>query len=193
MAFTACTGGDDFSEKKGQAQEPAQQAASVSYSKEPGMIGVFDVPEMLVLSKMDSAAAKDMAFQLAKDYSVLQEDMIAIGAEMVGSPGVVNYNNDARNLKFECILVIRSMPEKQPMQSTIVALEATKMLVYNYYGPYQDLGNAYAEIRQLFTEHKLQQTGPMREFYITDPTLEKDPAKWLTRVMVPVDEVKETK
>lgn len=193
IACTACNGDDDFSGKETQAKDSAQQATPVAYSKEPGMVGVFDVPEMLVLSKMDSAAAKDMAFQLAKGYSALQEDMIAIGAEMVGSPGVVNYNNDVNNLKFECILVIRSMPATQPKQSTIVALEASKMLVYNYYGPYQDLGNAYAEIRKLFTENKLEQTGPMREFYITDPTVEKDPSKWLTRVMVPVDDAKDIK
>jgi effector-binding domain-containing protein len=26
----------------------------------------------------------------------------------------------------------------------------------------------------------------MREFYLTDPTVEADPAKWQTRILVPV-------
>jgi effector-binding domain-containing protein len=30
----------------------------------------------------------------------------------------------------------------------------------------------------------------MREFYLTDPSIEKDEAKWQTRIMVPVVQAK---
>jgi effector-binding domain-containing protein len=64
------------------------------------------------------------------------------------------------------------------------------MLIFNFYGPYQHLFSAYDKIRKYLTQTKLVQTGPMREFYLTDPSIEKDEAKWQTRIMVPVVQAK---
>jgi len=152
----------------------------------PGVVGVVDVGEMLTISKIDSAPMRDVSFKVAKAYSVLEEEMNAVGAVMDGMPGMITYNNDTTNFKFECVLPIKEMPKKQPKKCNIVVLEASKMLIYNYYGPYQQLFTAYDKIRNYTKENGLIQSGPMREFYLSDPTLEKDPAKWQTRIMVPV-------
>lgn len=156
----------------------------------PGVVGVMDVGEMLTISKIDSAPMRDVSFKVAKAYSVLEEEMNAVGAVMDGMPGMITYNNDTTNFKFECVLPIKEMPKKQPTKCNIVVLEASKMLIYNYYGPYQQLFTAYDKIRSYTKEKGLVQSGPMREFYLSDPTLEKDPAKWQTRIMVPVNNAK---
>jgi len=151
-----------------------------------GVIGIFDVPEMLTICKMDSAPMKDVSFKVAKAYSVLEEEMNAIGAKIDGVPGMITYNNDTSNFIFECVLPIKAMPKIQPKICKIVILEATQMLIYNYYGPYQSMFVAYDKIRKYNTANNLKQTGPMREFYLSDPIVEKDPAKWQTRIMVPI-------
>lgn len=151
-----------------------------------GVIGVFDVPEMLTITKMDSTNMSGVAALLAKNYLVLQKDIDYIKAEINGSAGAIYYNNDTSNFIFECVIPIAKMPTVQPKKSQVVVLEATKMLVYNYYGPYYGLYSAYAEIKDYCNKYKIEQSGPLREFYITDPTTVKDSMQWLTRIMLPV-------
>jgi effector-binding domain-containing protein len=151
-----------------------------------GIIGLFDVPEMLTITKMDSANLPNVAKKIATNFGIVQKDMTFIKAEMNGSAGAIYYNNDTSNFIFECVIPIKEMPKVQPKKSQVVVLEATKMLIYNYYGPYQNLFIAYAEIKSYCDQHKIEQSGPMREFYITDPVAVKDSMQWLTRIMVPV-------
>ena len=160
------------------------------FSDKQGVAGIFNVPEMLTISKIDSAPMKDISFKMAKSYSLLQEQLNALDVKIDGSYGCIYYNNDADNFVFECIVPINKMPTKQPKNCKVVVLEADKMLIYNFYGPYQNLFASYDLIRKYLVKNKLEQVGPMREFYITDPTLEIDPLKWLTRIMVPIKEVK---
>ncbi|MDO9000913.1 MAG: GyrI-like domain-containing protein [Bacteroidota bacterium] len=155
-----------------------------------GVVGVFNVPEMLAICKYDSAPMKDVSFKIAKAYSILETEMNDIGATMDGMPGMITFNNDTSNFKFECVLLIKEMPKKQPKTCKIVVLESSQMLIYNFYGPYKHLFSAYDKIRKYNAINKLVQIGPMREFYLSDPSLEKDPSKWQTRIMVPVVGVK---
>jgi effector-binding domain-containing protein len=157
-----------------------------SFNPLPGVVGVVDVPEMLVLSILDSADTKKVSSVMIDNYALLEEEMNAIGAEMNGAIGMLTYNNDVRNFKFENILCIRAFPKVQPKRCNLVVLEASKMLVYNFYGSYQNLFAAYDKIKRYCDKNDLVQTGPMREFYITDPEKEKNPEKWLTRIMLPV-------
>lgn len=159
-------------------------------SNEPGVVGIFKVGEILTICKLDSAPMKDVSFKVAKAYSVLEEEMNAIGAKLDGSPGMITYNNDTSNFIFECVLPIKDIPKKQPKHCKIVVLEATPMLIFNFYGPYQHLFSAYDKIRKYNAANHLQQSGPMREFYLTDATIEADPAKWQTRIFVPVIKLK---
>jgi effector-binding domain-containing protein len=158
----------------------------LGFGNKTGVVGIFKVPEMLVLSIIDSAQAKDVASKLINNYAILEEEMNATGAEMNGPIGVINYNNNPKNFIFESVLCIKRFPKKQPTRCKIVILEASPMLVFNFYGPYQNLFGAYDKIKDYCRENSLIQMGQMREFYITDPEKEKDPTRWLTRILLPV-------
>ncbi|MBA3682987.1 MAG: GyrI-like domain-containing protein [Bacteroidetes bacterium] len=170
------------------ANEDQLKLATLEFK--PGVVDIIDIPEMLTISKIDSAPMRDVSFKVAKAYSVLEAEMNEIGASLDGMPGMITYNNDTTNFKFECVLPIKELPKKQPRTCKIVVLEACPMLIYNYFGPYQQLFTAYNKIREYNKANGLEQNGPMREFYLTDPTVETNPAKWQTRIMVPVVKVK---
>lgn len=157
-----------------------------NYDPRFGVIGVFDIPEMLVLSVMDSAAKKDLSTNMVNNYALLEKEMNEVGADMNGPIGIISYNNNPSNFVFESVLCIKQVPKKQPQKSKIVILEASKMLVYNFYGPYQNLFAAYDKMERHCKKNDLLQSGPIREFYITDPAVEKNPEKWLTRIFLPV-------
>jgi len=154
--------------------------------EKPGVVGVFDVPEMLTICRKDSAKAEDMASAFAKNYAMLEADLKYLGMKSDGAAGSIYYNNDPSNFIFECVYPISEIPKKKPKDSQIVALEASHMLIYNYFGDYRNLYKAYDEIKHHISENNLEQSGPLREFYITDPIKVKDTAKWMTRIMVPV-------
>lgn len=190
----SCGGSDDFAAEEKRKADSLQKARDKNdFSKignNEGVVGVFDVPEMLTICKLDSAPMKDVSFKVAKAYSVLEEEMNAIKAELDGMPGMLTYNNDTTNFIFECVLPIKAMPKQQPKTTKIIVLEACPMLIYNFYGPYKQLFTAYNKIRKYLADNNLVQNGPMREFYLSDPTIEGDPAKWQTRIMVPVTKTK---
>lgn len=155
-------------------------------SEKPGGIGVYDVPEMLTLCVHDSADAEHMAAAFARAYTILEKEMKDLKLEANGAPGSLYFNNDPKNFVFECVYPINKIPSRNPKNSRVVVLEATNMYIYNYYGPLSDLYKAYDEIRGNLKTLKLEQSGPMREFYMTGTLAQPDTSKWLTRIMVPV-------
>lgn len=191
----SCTPEQEVKEEK-KKEEPVVEAKITdsttfkndvySYSDAVGAVGVYDVPEMLVLSLIDSADNKDLSSRMVKNYTILEEDLNEVGAEMNGPTGMLSYNNEVHNFKFESIIFIKRIPAKQPKHTKIVVLEASRMLVYNFYGSYQNLFAAYDKIKRYCDKNDLLQSGPIRELYLTDPGKEKDEQKWLTRIMLPV-------
>ncbi|MEO6037544.1 MAG: SRPBCC family protein [Saprospiraceae bacterium] len=55
--------------------------------------------------------------------------------------------------------------------------------VIEYYGGFQGLGEAHAAIADYLAAKKLTALPPSMEEYVTDPMVEKDTAKWLTRII----------
>jgi effector-binding domain-containing protein len=200
VLLCSCGAPEDITESGGKKEadtvsvsdssEKVVAAKYEQFSEAKGGVGVYEVPEMLTLCIRDSADIAGMAAAFAKAYSVLQEEIKKQGLQVNGSPGSIYYNNDPKNFVFECVYPINKVPERQPEKSKVVVLEADNMYIYNYYGTYSNLYMAYEEIRYQLKDRGLAQSGPMREFYVTDAGLVKDTAKWLTRIMVPVKPVK---
>lgn len=151
-----------------------------------GVIGMFDVPEMLALVILDSAKMQDVNAARAKNFETIEKEIQEVGAEMDGSPGSIYYSNNPNNFKFESLILIKDLPKTTPKKSKVVVLEASKMLVYNHIGSYQNLYKSYEVIRNFLTQKNLEMAGPMREFYVTTPLQSSDSTAWLTRIMVPI-------
>ncbi len=194
LQFSSCS---TDSQKKGSGEKadtinvrearltfPAWQDSSAI--DDEGIVGIFEVPEMLSLCIMDSTGMKDVASRVKHNFALLNNDLTATGVGIEKYQGIIYYNNDPKNFKFECFTLIDKMPVKKPAHSQVVVLESARMLVYNYYGPYQNTFNAYEEIKKYCEKEKLVQTGQLREMYPISQVSETDPEKWLTRIMMPV-------
>lgn len=155
-----------------------------------GIIGVFNIPEMLAMVVMDSARMQEVAEKRAQAFADIESDVALTGAQTEGSPGSIYYNNDPYNFKFECLMLIRDFPARNPLKSKVVVLEASPMVVYNHRGPYSRLSSSYGKIQQYCDSMKLVQSGPMREFYLVSPIQNNDSMSWLTRIMLPVSRLK---
>ena len=65
-------------------------------------------------------------------------------------------------------------------------LPATEAVEAVHVGPYDKLEETYDEMIAWMREHSLTPSDEMWEFYLTDPADEPDPAKWETKVVIPV-------
>ena len=151
-----------------------------------GVVGLFKVPEMLSLSVMDSATAGTAAEKVQLSYTILEKAVVGSDVTRNGPYGQISYTNDTSNFKYECFVLIKKMPEKQPADAMVVVQEAEQMLAFNFYGPYAELYKAYAQLREYMNKLAIKQGGPMREYYITDPREQPDPRKWRTLLLMPV-------
>jgi len=99
-----------------------------AYDSKVGALGVFEVPEMLVLSLLDSAKKQDLPERMVKNYSILEKDLNAVAAEMNGPIGMISYNNNPDNYIFESLICIKQIPKKQPANSKIVIPSGTELI-----------------------------------------------------------------
>ncbi|MEI6022032.1 MAG: GyrI-like domain-containing protein [Bacteroidota bacterium] len=156
------------------------------YGEQAGLVGIYKVPEMLSLCILDSAHLSKMPQKVEAAYHALQADLSALAVPHPTVSGQIVYTSDSSNFKFECFQLINTLPKSQPKYSKPVVLEAEQMLVFNHYGLYQYLPNTYMAMLNYLQSHNLKQVGAFREYYVNDPTKEKDSKKWLTVVMLPV-------
>jgi effector-binding domain-containing protein len=76
--------------------------------------------------------------------------------------------------------------EKGAGRVNVTTFPAQKVIQAQYFGPYEKTAPVYYIIDQYIRETGLQSVGGPWELYITDPTIEKDTAKWETWIAFPV-------
>jgi effector-binding domain-containing protein len=67
-----------------------------------------------------------------------------------------------------------------------VALPEGKAVVLSFYGSYENLDRAHNIIDNYILLKKLEVEMPVVEQYVTDPSTESDPNRWLTKVIYPI-------
>jgi len=94
------------------------------------------------------------------------------GVKMEGFSSALVYNFDQEKMTLDMAAAI-----------PIKTLEAGKVLVVDYYGDRADSAPAHFAIDDYMRDRGLFNSYPVVEEYITDPMEEKDPSKWLTKVI----------
>ncbi len=110
---------------------------------------------------------------------------MSIGATIVGAPF-------ARYHQFDSEVVIIELG--LPISGNVIGngdfaqheIPATKVLVIEHIGPYDNLNKAWSALANALKEQNLEYNGPCWESYITDPDTEPDPNKWVTKLYQPI-------
>lgn len=108
----------------------------------------------------------------------------AQGADIVmdGMPSGLYYKWDEVNKKTDMAAGIPIVEPKNVAGATLETIPAGRALLVNYYGDYADIGEAHQAIDDYMNDYGLLNDVPVIEEYVTDPGVEKDPSKWLTKV-----------
>lgn len=72
---------------------------------------------------------------------------------------------------------------KAPKDFSVFRAPAGKALVVSFYGAYDSLGQAHTAIEKYCAAYNLKSSSLVMESYMTDPAVEQDTSKWLTKVI----------
>lgn len=105
-------------------------------------------------------------------------------AEMAGMPCGLFYEWDVENSQTDmaAAIPVKELPADLPDTAVGIDIPAGKALRIDYYGEYEGTGAAHDAIDAYMKANNLTGKTPCIEQYITDPTTEPDPKKWLTTV-----------
>lgn len=134
----------------------------------------------------DTVAWSDMGTYYATNLGKAHGAVAKAKLEMAGAPSGVYFMWDEQGQRAEMLAGVPVSGEQAVDKFDSFSFGG-KVLVINYYGPYEGSGKAHEAMDEYIKWHGLTQNGPVIEEYITDPQSEPDQAKWLTKVYYPVE------
>lgn len=126
----------------------------------------------------------EIADFLAAGYGTVMGAMAAKEVPMSGAPGGLYFTWDEETSMTNMAAAI---PIAEAVELgdgiEVVSIPAGKSLTIDYYGPYDGVGAAHEAMEAYCKANNIEPTLPCLESYVTDPTTEEDPSKWLTHVV----------
>ena len=105
------------------------------------------------------------------------------GVEMEGNSSILVYNHNMQDMTLDMATAIPIKEEVAIEGAGSETLEAGKVLVVNFYGDRANTAGAHNAIDDYMKDRDLLLDYPVVEEYVTDPSEEPDPSKWLTKVI----------
>ena len=142
---------------------------------------IEEMPEVTVAYVPTEAKSEGLTPALAGAYGAITQHLIANEAEMTAMPmaNYLEYNDDM--VVFEPMIPInKSIDEGDVVK--VKTMPQAKMAVFYHYGNYTELGTAHDEALKVLASAGIEAGVASLEIYETDPGLEPDPDKWLTKI-----------
>ena len=141
--------------------------------------------EIATIGIRSQVPREQMASFFSESYAKLFHEIGPGGATVVGPP----YGR-FRGMPSEPVDVEAGIPVAEAatrhgdiLAGTLPAVEAVEAI---HVGSYDTLETTYGEVVQWMTDHNLVPARESWEFYLTDPNVEPDTSKWLTKIVWPV-------
>lgn len=122
----------------------------------------------------------------ASNLGTLYTDVQEAGVESKGKSCVLIYNFKPQESKIDMAAAIPLDGEENFEGSTLQVIPAGSSVVLDFYGDYKNIWKGHDAIQAYMTDRELVHDWPVIERFITDPSIEQDPTKWLTEIYYPI-------
>ena len=119
---------------------------------------------------------------LASSYGKIIGGVQSGGAEMTGQPSAIYYNWDIEN---GVTVMAAAIPVDKAVSAKgveAVNFPGGKALIVDYYGSYENLGDAHEAVDAYAAHFELEMQSMVVEEYVTDPETETDVSNVLTKI-----------
>jgi len=140
----------------------------------------------IILSKRQRLPMIDFQKSMAETFTQLYKLISDNGIEQTGPPRTVYHQWNISGVDFEPAIPVNKTVDNISGAYSFNKTETQKVIVLDYYGDYPGTEKAHEYISEWAKENNITITGAPWEEYITDPEVEPDTSRWLTRICYPV-------
>ncbi len=164
-----------------------ENISEVAVEKAEGIaIHLQRINSFTYISITDSCKWNDISKKMSGLYKDLMVFVARSDLSMTNRPIAIYHQVDDKQVVFEVgIPVDKEVQGAGKIQCK--TMPAGNNVVADYYGSYDTLEDGHNAIQQWLERYRRTLRGYPWEIYVTDPTTEQDPNKWLTRIFYPVD------
>ncbi|MBN2610451.1 MAG: SRPBCC family protein [Bacteroidales bacterium] len=158
---------------------------SIANTLSPYLVEMKQLNEFAYTSIRQTCKWEEVSNVMAISYSTLMSFIQSSGGEMNGPPYAIYHKMDEGTIDLETGIPTSEL--LNPRGNIITGtFNQTSVAATDYYGFYDNLGDAHGALQDWIIKMKLEPVGAPIEMYITDPSSEADTSKWLTRIYYPV-------
>jgi effector-binding domain-containing protein len=130
---------------------------------------------------------QEVKFEAIKDfftqgYAKIGKTLSEKKLKPAGGPAGLYFMYDEQKQITDMAAAVPVKGKVETEEIKMYTIPAGKTYVVDYYGPYEQMGNAYKGLDLYLATNGLKHKAPVLEEYITDPGAEPDSGKWLTRI-----------
>jgi effector-binding domain-containing protein len=175
--------GKEFEKGLNKLKTLSEEESPVSKTYRGYSIKESEEPAKVYVGKRATVEFKNMGKFFGDNLPKISGDLAKAKIEIAGPPSGIFFTYDTVKMNSDMAAVI---PVKE-VKSSIAGWEtfntpAGKAILVDYYGAYDKAASAYMAIDDYMMEKGLKPKEMVIEEYVTDPMVEKDTAKWLTRI-----------
>lgn len=117
-----------------------------------------------------------------KNYDAMYQEISRQGISSTQPPCAFYFRVDETRKEMDLAAAVPVDGVLKPSEAfDVFTLPASDLVTTTHYGSYENMGPAYQEMDEYLQANKLKK-GLAIEEYLTDPLIEKDPAKWQTNI-----------
>lgn len=147
-----------------------------------------EFPETHFVAIRETVKIEDLSAGFQTNLPKVYKTLVEQGHQPAGMPHGMYYD---WNEKEGTTDVAYAIPVKEKIDLgegfTSLHIPKTPVAALDFYGSYEKLKDGHGAVHAYIHEHKLGMANPAIEEYATDPELEPDPNKWLTKIYYPIN------
>jgi len=135
---------------------------------------------------MDSCTLEDVGQRMNVLYNELLVFGARTGIDITVRPIAIYHRLDEKKTVFEMGIPVVERPSVSG-RMRYKTMQGSDHVVASYYGSYDTLEDGHNAVQQWLMRYRRKMSGYPWEMFVTDPAIEPDPNKWLTRIYYPVE------
>jgi effector-binding domain-containing protein len=159
-----------------------------SLPKEPQFkIELAKIEDMQYYSERDTCSMVTIGTKLGKTYMEIVEFINKNKIKEINPPFAIYHKYEGNTFDMEAGIPVEKIIPCNNKRIKSGRFKPSMAVVAYYYGPYENDFLAHRQIKEWIIKNKKKIISSPFEVYVTDPSVEKDNSKWLTKIYYPVE------
>lgn len=179
---------DQFDQGLKKLKEVAEAAPAPQTNMWKGRVEeaqVLDVAELNYFAVRDTASIATISEKLGRAYGMIMEVAAKQKLEPAGAPFAIYYSESNTQFDFDAAIPL-AKAGKSEGQVKAGKRASGKAVCVSFFGDYSQTPLAHEKADEFIRNNGKTIVGAPWEEYVSDPGMEKDTAKWLTKVWYPI-------